>query len=183
MMRVLSELSDLVPQSVRNDVVQNINYNKNFQRSGKVVAINSFIDRFRENEANWRLPKASVPSAYNLHLTSNIHSDILRVEGEVSIKLSIAENTDRLTLHSRDIVIEDLSLLNADGVNEVAIMSYSLHTPTEMLTVYLMDDAIAGTEFVLHVKYAFAMKEAPNFIGLYRTSYVGDDGQKRFAQR
>lgn len=135
------------------------------------------------DEHSWRLPKTSSPISYELHLASNIHSGSLAVQSEVVIKLKTDAKTDRLTLHSRSLVIEELRLFSDDGINEVPIDKYSLYTPTDMLTIYLPAEVDAGIEFILHVKYRFNMNSEPftglYLSGLYRTSYNNEEGQTR----
>lgn len=187
MLELLAQLSDQVQASGRDAIIRTINTNKSWQRSSRVTTIQSFItnhmNSIAEDEHSWRLPKTSSPISYELHLASNIHTGNLAVQSEVSIKLKTDVRTDRLTLHSRSLVIEELKLFEAEEINEVPIDKYSLYTPTDMLTVYLPAEVDAGTEFVLNVKYRFNMNSAPfttlYLSGLYRTSYVNEAGQTR----
>lgn len=184
MLELLNQLSDTIKPTTRETVVKTININKAWQSSTEVRVINDFIINYMntvsESEHNWRLPKASAPISYEMKLVSHIDSDSTLVEGEVSIKLRIMESTDRLTLHSRTLNINDLRLFQADGVTEVMIINYSLYAPTDMLTIYLVDYIAAGTEFVLIVKYTFDMNTLISQTGFYRTSYLNNDGLRRF---
>lgn len=137
------------------------------------------MDLLDDTEHNWRLPKSSVPSSYDLHLISNVHSGDLSVSGDVSIKLKVIETTDRLTLHSRNLTIDELTLLEADGINEIAIINFNLYTPTDMLTIYLRDNLTSGSELVLNVKYRFTMNDSPTQTGFYRTSYLSNSNETR----
>jgi aminopeptidase N len=90
-----------------------------------------------------------------------------------------------LTLHARRLNIVELKVFQADGVSEVPIINYSLYSPTDMLTVYLVDDANVGAELILHVQYGFAMNDQLTntnlyLAGFYRTSYTAADGSTRY---
>lgn len=184
MVELLNKLSDTIKPTTGEAIVKTININKSWQSSSEVQVINDFIINYMntvsESEHNWRLPKTSAPISYELKLVSHIDSTSTAVEGEVLIKLRIMESTDRLTLHSRTLNINDLRLFQADGVTEVMIINYSLYAPTDMLTIYLVDYIASGTEFVLSVKYNFDMNTSPSQTGFYRTSYLNTDGLRRF---
>lgn len=166
-------------------MLKNINLNKEFRNGSKFVslsnALTNYLNEEQESEHNYRLPKTSTPVSYDLHLTSNIHSGSLAVEGDVTLKIRVVERTDRLTLHSRDLLIQDLNLFQADGIEAVKILRHSLYAPTDMLTIYLLENAEAETEFILEVKYVFAMNTLPSQTGFYRTSYQTSDGETRLA--
>lgn len=128
------------------------------------------------------MPKTSAPSSYELNLKSHIFSGSTLVEGEVSIKLRVAETTDRLTLHSRSLNINELRLFQADGVTEVNIINYSLYAPTDMLTIYFVDDAVTGTQLVLNVKYTFDMNLLSSQTGFYLNCYRNANDLRRFVR-
>lgn len=199
---VLETVSEYLQPTTRVAVFKNIKINKSFRQSTKVSSISRFLEKARKNnlrspkastnnrrspraldesEHQWRLPKTSTPISYDLHLISNIHTGDLNVDGEISIKLKVLETTNRLTLHSKNISIEVLTLFDAAD-KEVTISNYSLYTPTEILTVYLISEVSPNSEFTLKVKYQFVMYDPPNtdMVGFYRTSYLTDAGTRRF---
>lgn len=189
MMRILSEFSTELQSTTSIEVVKAINKNKQWRASSKVNEIKDFVSKYlkdlKENESNLRLPRTSAPISYDLHLKTNVHTGDLAVDGEVIIRLRIVETTNALTLHSRSLNIEELKLFQADGLNEVGIINYSLYSPTDMLTIYLLEDARVGTELVLRVKYGCNMNDKPPPPGLYQsgfylTSYIAANGTKRF---
>lgn len=186
-MQVLSLRSDSLKPETSAAVLQSINSNKDFQESPKTALlinyVTEYVRKLEEDEHYWRLPRNSEPTSYDLHLVSNVHTGSLAVNGEVEIKLKVLLQTNRLTLHSRDLNIQNLNLFDASGDNEITIERYSLYAPTETLTVYLMQDLNPNTEFTLKIKYSFTMNEPPTFLGLYRTSYVDSNGARKFVQQ
>lgn len=183
MKQVLTSLSPLLKANTAETVKKNINYNKNFQRGVKTSAIKSYLQdylsKLEGSEHNWRLPETSVPISYNLHLKTNIHIDDLSVEGEVSINLKVLKSTDKLTLHSRNLKINELKLFEVSSSNEVDVLSFSLYAPTDMLTIYLAEDATVGVELLLNVKFNFDINTKPDMTGFYRTSYVNEENENR----
>lgn len=184
MQELLTQFSGSLKPTTMQTILKNINSNKEWQSSSRVQVVKDFFVKYlntlKESEHNWRLPKTSAPISYELNLKSHIYSGSSLVEGEVSIRLHVTMTTDHLTLHSRSININNLRLLQADGVTEVTIINFSLYTPTDMLTIYLVDDVASGTEFVLNIKYTFNMNLSPSQTGFYRTSYKNSDNLTRF---
>jgi aminopeptidase N len=183
-LQALTILSNEVKPTTRDSVVKSINKNKLWQASAKVTEIKNFIAKhmndLKQKEHNLRLPKTSAPVSYDLHLKTNVHSGDLAVDGEVIIKLEILETTNILTLHSRNLNIQELKIFKADGVSEVGIISYSLYSPTDMLTIYLAEDANVGTEFIFRAIYKCNMNDKPDKTGFYRSSYVAADKTTRY---
>jgi aminopeptidase N len=167
-------------------VVDAISKNKQWRSSRKVPAINNFITKhmndLKASEHNLRLPRKSAPISYDLHLKTNVHVGELAVDGEVVIKLRILESTSVLTLHARSLSIEKLQLFQVDGNTEVGIINYSLYSLTDMLTIYMVDEASTGTELELRVKYECSMNDTPGLYltGFYITSYEAADGATRY---
>lgn len=179
----MTELSEVLQSTTRELVLTNLEYNKNFQRSAKLPLIQDFISNYLnaldESEHNWRLPKNSVPISYDLHLISNIHSGSLAVVGEVTIAVRIVEATDVLTLHSRNLTIDELEVFSVNDGSRIPVVKISLYAPTDMLTIYLFDEVAAGDEIIIIVNYRFTMNDSPVQTGFYRTSYVSSTGARR----
>lgn len=131
-----------------------------------------------ESEHHLRLPNSSIPIKYNLFLKTNIHTGDLHTEGEVTIHIRTLESTDRITLHSRNQQIHQVIMLEVDQVTPIVVDRFSLYSPTDMLTVYLQNALTPGSECLLRILYSFDMREASS--GLYRTSYIADDGTVRY---
>lgn len=145
---------------------------------GSKLHSNDDIEDLDESEHNLRLPRSSIPIRYNLHLQTNIHDGDLLTNGDVSIHIRVLETTDRLTLHSRNQTILELSVLAADQITPIGVANFSLYSPTDMLTVYLQSALTPGTECFLKIRYSFDMRESSP--GLYRTSYYAENGTVRY---
>lgn len=169
------QYSEILQPDTWDAGLRDVDYNKNWLISDKVSTLHEFVTNFfnelKESEQNLRLPKASKPISYELNLEMELNDGALPVNAEVTIRLRILERTDRLVLHSRNLTIEDLKLFDAFSGTEAAIINYSLYSPTDMLTVYLADDAAVGAEYNLRVKYGFSINNLPSQTGLYLASY------------
>lgn len=150
----------------------------NWHASKLLKSSNDDIHDLDESEHNLRLPKSSIPIRYNLHLQTNIHDGELLTSGDVSVHIRILETTDRLTLHSRNQTILELSLLAADEITQINVQSYSLYSATDMLTIYLQNALAPGTDCFLKIRYSFDMRESSP--GFYRTSYNTENGAVRY---
>lgn len=182
-----SSLSPFLEPTTREIVFNHINDIRNFRQSAKVSSIKTYLEGYLRklpgSEHNFRLPKSSAPISYDLHLKSAIHTDEIVqfeyiVEGEVTIKLKVLEIAEKLILHSRSLEIEELKLFDASGLNEVDFLGFNLYAPTDLLTIYLAEDAKPETVLVLKAKFKFPMNLLSAKTGFYRNFYI-EDGVRR----
>lgn len=180
-MELLGKYSDTLRPDTRSAIMRDINNNKLWRASSRIETIHEFITNFltklKEKEHNWRLPLTSAPITYDVLFETELDRAVLLVKAEVSIHLKITQSTDHLTLHARNLNIDELKLLNMSG-SEVAIINYSLYAPTDMLTIYLAEDAVVGTEYQLKAKYTFNINNTPSQTAFYMTSYPNNLGTR-----
>lgn len=128
------------------------------------------------SENQLRLPKTSEPTHYKLHLDArNIPSGDRAFTGEVEIQVVITEPTNRITLHSRTQVIDDLHVYR--GTTEVELIEYHLYPEADTLTIYFVDYVVPNDELSVHIKYSTDLVLTAT--GFYQTSYV-INGEQRF---
>ncbi|XP_053666230.1 aminopeptidase N-like [Anopheles marshallii] len=133
-------------------------------------------------DERYRLPKTSVPIHYELHLRTEIHSNVRTFDGSVSIQLQVLEATNLLVLHNRGLAIASAqvsSLPNgvAGAPTLIGAAEYSTDTTFEHIT--FTSPAILQPGFYL-LEVTFEGRLATNDDGFYVSSYVADNGDRRY---
>lgn len=176
-MSVIEILSNKLQANIKTVVMTNINDNKQWQLSEKFTTIDSFIsnalNKLQDNENKLRLGATSMPSSYKLVLETNVDNGNRTYKGDVAIELTIMENTETIMLHSKEQNIIELKVFEIDGLTSVPLMKYSLYSLTDTLTVYFLNEAVAGTVYILKIKYSAVL--GISSAGFYRTEYKIND--------
>ena len=64
-------------------------------------------------ENPFRLPRAALPTRYDLHLEPDL--DSFTFDGRVSIEVGVSESLDEIVLNAAEIELGDATLRGADG--------------------------------------------------------------------
>lgn len=128
------------------------------------------------SENQLRLPKTSEPTHYALHLDArNIPSGDRAFTGEVEIQVVITEPTDRITMHSKTQVIDDLHVFR--GTTELDLIEYHLYPEADTLTIYFVDYLVSNEQLSVRIQYSTDLVLSAT--GFYQTSYV-HEGETRY---
>lgn len=128
------------------------------------------------SENQLRLPRTSEPRHYKLHLDArNIPTGARDFTGELEIEVVITQPTDRITIHSKTQIIDDLHVHR--GAADVEILEYHLYPETDTLTIYFFDYVLPNDELSIHIEYSTNLVEGAT--GFYQTSYI-IDGETRY---
>lgn len=128
------------------------------------------------SENQLRLPKTSEPTHYKLHLDArNIPSGDRAFSGDIEIQVVIREPTDRITLHSKTQIIDDLHVFR--GTTELELIEYHLYPAVDTLTIYFFDYVVPNDQLTVHIKYSTDLVLSAT--GFYQTSYF-INGEQRF---
>lgn len=116
-----------------------------------------------------RLPRNSVPSHYDITLTSNVHVGTRRFDGNVRIDIEIIQQTNVLTLHTLLTIKNGLTkIIDSDDVDLFESREFDtskdfVHfTTTRMLEV--------GEKLTLEVPFRGVLTS--NMAGFYLSSYT-----------
>lgn len=154
-----------------NAIVEN---NFSAQRQTFYPQVLAMIQSASENQL--RLPRTSVPRHYTLRLDArNIPSGDRAFTGEVEIRTVVTEPTDRIVIHSKTQVINELHVFR--GASELELIEYHLYPEADTLTIYFVDYVVADTELTVHIKYSTNLVDGAT--GFYQTSYT-IDGNVRY---
>lgn len=129
-----------------------------------------------------RLPSTTRPISYDIHVTTNIHTQTdFSFTGEVAIRFRALRASRTITLHQRQLTIGNASLILTDQPNiqiplnpaeynsENEFLSFTLQSPTALL--------IGSREYILTIAYNGTLRT--DEAGFYRSSYLTENGTRR----
>lgn len=132
---------------------------------------------------SFRLMNDTVPLHYDLHITTRIHEDQFDFNGTVYIKVFVKNSTNKIVLHSKDLTILSLSLVDIEKSVALDNIVYKLLDHYSMLVVYsasndvLVDDEETllkeGKMYLLSIQYSGQLNNVHNnrTFGIYAASY------------
>lgn len=131
---------------------------------------------FAEEDGSLRLPKSSVPTHYDISLTTDVHVGQRAFTGVVKIEIEIKENTDFITLHNRGLQINEVKLINrAEAELEIR---FTEDAEKEFLIIEsLIRPLEVGELFTIEISYQGSLQLGTS--GFYRSSYK-IDGETRY---
>ncbi|XP_046566065.1 aminopeptidase N-like [Haliotis rubra] len=131
---------------------------------------------------NYRLPTAVKPFHYVLELQPEIYGDnssLFTFSGTVSIVINVTQATSNVTLHKKDLMInnDSLSLRPLDNLSDrgPSIVSTSYDEVREFYVLHLDNDLQPGRSYA--VGMSFDAKMRTDGEGLYLSSYKADSNE------
>lgn len=133
---------------------------------------------------NSRLPRAVLPYHYDIRLLPILEKGNFSITGHVSIDVACKEETDRIILHSADIVVDEKSVqLTQHGKTDQTVMigEISYDTEVEFLVIQLSQKGgkrklTKGLNYTLSMDFVGVLND--KLKGLYRSSYIEDGVEK-----
>lgn len=120
-------------------------------------------------EDSLRLPRSSFPLNYELTINApGAHFGQRPFSGTVRISVEIAEDTDTITLHNRELNIQSVKL--SDSGSQQLAQTYELESEKEFLHIHASSRLLVRGERV-SVEISFSGQLQLNMIGFYRSSY------------
>jgi len=135
-----------------------------------VISVSAAPTPFADELSELRLPGTSVPSSYELSLTTNVHRGLLAYTGNVKIRITITAATNIITLHNSGLVISQVILSDEFGA-EIA-NTYATDSDKSFLNVQVESELAAESELTLDINFSGNLKTGT--AGFYRSSYVVD---------
>ena len=121
-----------------------------------------------------RLPRSILPQLYTIHLEPDFDSFI--VKGSVSIMSLVNSSTSVIVFHSKDMNISDVVVTRDDA--KLSMKRVFNHSENDFVVIELSDQLIKGQTVTISMNYNYTLRK--DLIGFYRSSYVAQDGQKRY---
>ncbi|XP_052128357.1 aminopeptidase N-like, partial [Frankliniella occidentalis] len=124
-------------------------------------------------DKEYRLPRNVMPEHYDIRVDMNIgDGGKFDFEGHVDILLQATEPTNQIRLHSAELQVEPVQVVEAEGGKALTVQSQTLVTEQEQLRVELGDKLVPNKKYIL--KVPFSGKLGDDLHGLYRSSYLDE---------
>lgn len=127
---------------------------------------------------SYRLPNTTVPLAYDIWLSTEIHRGEFGFNGEVTIRIQCIETTPEVVLQYRTMTIDTVALFDTNnGLIEDDVL-WNQNETLEFLVITPSQPLIQGHEYSVNVRYNGTMTD--NGLGIYRAWYVDPVGNTRW---
>lgn len=125
------------------------------------------VDQF--NTRTFRLPNNTIPLHYDIHLRTNVHSGDFAFHGSVIINIRVLEASNTITLHSSQMLVQTVNLLDAQGNTIERNLPFILDNTLQFLVITTGQQMQRDQEFAVEVTYSGFLRT--DRLGFYRTSY------------
>jgi puromycin-sensitive aminopeptidase len=126
------------------------------------------------DENPFRLPRAAVPSRYDLTLTPDLQA--AKFTGEVDIELSINTDLTELVCNALDLAIEaaHVRVRESEDTEALVAATWTSDERSERLTLQLSETVEAGSTATLHLEFTGTLND--KLRGFYRSTYTDGAG-------
>ncbi|XP_018019816.1 aminopeptidase N [Hyalella azteca] len=133
--------------------------------------------RASNKAADLRLPTSIKPVSYVLQLQPLINGNF-SIYGYVEIVMEILEPTSNITLHIKDIITKNETILlysgNKPNGQPIPIVEHSYDADRDFYIATLAEPLTAGRQYLLLMEYEGYLNDL--LVGFYRSQYKRDDG-------
>ncbi|KAF3426305.1 LOW QUALITY PROTEIN: hypothetical protein E2986_13349 [Frieseomelitta varia] len=145
-------------------------------------AITSWVNDFNNEQLNntisYRLPTSITPNSYNISINTNLTElDNFTFTGSVDIDAIVMSRTKTITLHSVDLIHQNIRLYANDKV--IPIAETNIHEKYDFLVIHLSEEVQVGQRLSISIEFTGHMNEE-EMRGLYRSWYIDNNGKKRW---
>lgn len=123
---------------------------------------------------HFRLPTALRPQKYNLRVLTHFEDpDNLRFEGDVKILFKVLENANNITLHAKNLTIDEslITLRDTSSANKKNCVSGTeVNAVHDFYVMRTCEELVAGDVYELTVPFAAELNR--QLEGYYRSSYI-----------
>ncbi|OWR41732.1 Aminopeptidase N [Danaus plexippus plexippus] len=116
-----------------------------------------------------RLPTNIKPDSYLLKLTPYIIEGNFTFDGEISIVITVKNNTNRITFHGVELSFIKINLYKKEDRKEIKIIRRTEDVARQFQILDVTETLIAGHQYVLNITYVGILND--NLHGFYRSSY------------
>lgn len=155
-------LTEAIPMPFRKEVP-----------ADETVAFAPYIDDV-DGKA-YRLPNITKPIRYDISLTTDVHRGETAFSGTVRITIEAVESTNEITVHYRQITIEEITLYSAASVLLQENVAFSEIEDVEFLVIKPSTPLVATQQYIVQIVYRGLLRD--DNMGFYRSSYKNPEGQ------
>ncbi|XP_068631133.1 aminopeptidase N [Battus philenor] len=116
-----------------------------------------------------RLPLNVKPDSYYLKLTPYIIEGNFTFDGEISIIVTVKNETKQITFHGVELTYHDIKLLKKENGEEIKVIQRTEDVARQFQILKLDEPLIAGKQYYLNISYTGILND--NLHGFYRSSY------------
>lgn len=145
-----------------------------------VVSKTSTLD---EDIGTFRLPNNTRPLRYDIELTTHLHlgdndPDKFAFDGRVLIHVQVLEISDYITLHAKDLTLQEATITNSRGeeVEFVDDEQPAINTDKDFVTYHVKDYLYPDEVITIEIVYNGTLRD--DNTGFYRSSYLNRAGEK-----
>lgn len=131
-------------------------------------------DKF-DDTLNFLLPNNTIPTHYDINLSTDIHAGAFEFQGNVRIDITVLEASDTITIHSRQHNIQGIVLFNPDGSVFDMNPVHTLQPDVEFLIITSQNQFTVGQELTIEVAYDGILSENENDRGWFRSFYADSE--------
>ncbi|XP_047022834.1 aminopeptidase N [Helicoverpa zea] len=139
------------------------------ESSRSVIPLETTTHSSVTNITNLWLPKHVKPERYFLNITPYIYEGNFTFDGEVTIYLTIVEETKELTFHGVELKIHEIRIHEIDDDHLIYIVRHLEDVPRNFHILTLGSSLLVGRQYVMSVRYTGLLND--NLHGFYRSSY------------
>ncbi|XP_037868658.1 aminopeptidase N [Bombyx mori] len=165
------EANDKKSATERNIAISKNEIEKVKDAEGKDVMNDTNLETPKE----FRLPQNVKPENYYLNITPFFLENNFTFQGEVTILLTVFNETNEIIFHGVDLVFRDLKLLTEKDRRIIDILKTEEDKLRQFHTVTVRDKLEVGMQYLLVISYSGVLND--DLHGFYRSSY--EDGGVR----
>lgn len=126
---------------------------------------------------NYRLPNDTIPLRYDIWLSTDIDRGYYDFQGRVTIIFEVLENTSEITLHYRQLEIENVRLLRGTGGSLQSNVDFETVPEVEFLVIKPILTLMQGMTYQVQITYIGTHRIEKE--GFYLSSYTNSFGVLR----
>ncbi|EDX14831.1 aminopeptidase Ey [Drosophila simulans] len=124
---------------------------------------------------HYRLPTALRPIKYDLHVLTQLeNADDFRFGGSVDIRIQVLENSNNITLHSKELTIDEtattLRQIGGEDLKDNCVSSTEVNPEHDFYILRTCRELLAGQVYKLSLRFSSPLSD--RLEGYYRSSYV-----------
>lgn len=139
-----------------------------------LATADSSADSIETTYNYYRLPTSLRPQKYHLRILTLLENpEDLRFSGSVKILIEALENTKNITLHSKNLTIDEsqitLRQIGGEGKKENCVSSTAVNPTHDFYILNTCQELLAGNTYELYMPFAADLNR--QLEGYYRSSY------------
>jgi aminopeptidase N len=128
--------------------------------------------------ATYRLPNNTLPTYYDIHLTTHIHVEKFEFSGHVIINFTFMEEPlDRITLHAKKLIFKTLKVYGEGNNAQNLVSSTSTDIERDFLIIRLNRNLTLNGNYKFEATYDSELRD--DNLGFYKSFYYNEDATKK----